>query len=115
MVNLVRIPRSGSVSGPGQVRGRDGSFSVHERGGYEYFITFTNDYLRYQYVYLMKRKSEALNNFKEFKAETEKKLGRNIKSLRSDRGGDYEYMFIKFISFLKEHEILSQLSALGTP
>ena len=24
-------------------------------------------------------------------------------------------MFIKFVSFLKEHEILSQLSALGTP
>ena len=46
-----------------------GPFSVHARGGYEYFITFTDDYSRYGYVYLMKKKSEALDIFKEFKAE----------------------------------------------
>ena len=49
-----------------------GPFSVHERGGYEYFITFTDGYSRYGYVYLMKKKSEALDKFKEFKAESEK-------------------------------------------
>ena len=90
-----------------------GPFSVHARGGYEYFITFTDDYSRYGYVYLMKKKSEALDKFKEFKAESEKQLGRHIKSLHSDRGG--EYMSIEFVSFLKEHGILSQFSALGTP
>ena len=46
-----------------------GSFSVHARGGYEYFITFIDDYSRYGYVYLMKKKSEAFDKFKEFKAE----------------------------------------------
>ena len=46
-----------------------GPFSVHARGGYEYFITFTDDYSRYGYVYLMKKKSEALDIFKEFKAK----------------------------------------------
>ena len=90
-----------------------GSFSVHARGGYEYFITFIDDYSRYGYVYLMKKKSEALDKFKEFKAESEKQLGRHIKSLRSDLGG--EYMSIEFVSFLKEREILSQFSAPGTP
>ena len=59
-----------------------GSFSVHARGGYEYFITFTNDHSRYGFVYLMKKKSEALDKFKEFKVESEKQLGRHIKSLR---------------------------------
>ena len=49
-------------------------FSVHLRGGYEYFITFTNDYSRYGYEYLMKKKSEALDKFKELKAESEKKI-----------------------------------------
>ena len=90
-----------------------GPFSVHARGGYEYFITFTDDYSRYGYVYLMKKKSEALDKFKEFKAESEKQLGRHIKSLRSDRGA--EYMSIEFVSFLKDYGILSQFSALGTP
>ena len=90
-----------------------GPFSVHARGGYEYFITFTNDYSRYGYVYLMK-KSEALDKFKEFKPELEKQLRRHIKSLHYDLGG--EYMSIEFIFFfLKEHVILSQNSAPGTP
>ena len=61
-----------------------GPFGVHARGDYEYFITFTNDYSRYGYVYLMKKKYEALDKFKEFKAESEKQLGRHIKSLHSD-------------------------------
>ena len=90
-----------------------GLFSVHARGGYEYFIPFTDDYSRYGYVYLMKKKFEALDKFKEFKAESEKQLRRHIKSLCSDRGGGY--MSIEFVSFLKEHGILSQFNALGTP
>ena len=49
-----------------------GSFSVHARGGYEYFITFTDDYSRYGYMYLRKNKSKALDKFKEFNAESEK-------------------------------------------
>ena len=49
-----------------------GPFSVHARGVYEYFITFTDDYLSYGYVYLMKKKSKVLDKFKEFKAELEK-------------------------------------------
>ena len=88
-------------------------FYVHARGGYEYFITFTDDYSRYGYVYLMKKKSEALDKFNEFKAKSEKQLGRHIKSLHSNRGG--EYMSIEFVSFLKEHGILSQFSAPRTP
>ena len=37
-----------------------GPMSMTDRGGYEYFITFTDDLSRYEYVYLMKHKSEAL-------------------------------------------------------
>ena len=31
-----------------------GLMSIQARGGYEYFITFTDDYSRFGYVYLMK-------------------------------------------------------------
>jgi hypothetical protein len=34
-----------------------GSMSMTARGGYQYFITFTDDLSRYGYVYLMKHKS----------------------------------------------------------
>ena len=49
-----------------------GPINVQARGGFEYFVTFTDDYSRYGYVYLMTRKSEAFDKFKEFKAEVEK-------------------------------------------
>ena len=65
-----------------------GPMSTQARGGYEYFITFTDDYSRFGYVYLMKWKSEAFEKFKEFRAEVENQLGKRIKAIRSDRGGE---------------------------
>ena len=72
--------------------------STSARGGYEYFITFTNDYSRYEYIYMMRHKSEAFEKFKEFKAEVENYRGKSIKSLQSDRGG--EYLLSEFRQFL---------------
>ena len=66
-----------------------GPMSTQAKGGHKYFITFTNDYSRFDYMYLMKQKSEAFEKFKEFKAEVENQLGKCIKAIRSDRGGEY--------------------------
>ena len=43
--------------------------SVQDRGGYEYFVTFIDDYSRYGYVYLMHKKSETFGKFQEFMVE----------------------------------------------
>ena len=56
----------------------------------EYFITFIDDYSRYRYVYLLKHKSEALENFKNYKIEVGKQLGQPIRSINNGRGGEYE-------------------------
>ena len=40
-----------------------GSMSVQAMDMYEYFITFTDDYSRYGYVYLMCHKSETFEKF----------------------------------------------------
>ena len=90
-----------------------GPMSIQARGGYEYFITFTDDYSRFGYVYLMKRKSEAFEKFKEFRAEVENQLGKRIKAIRSDRGG--EYLLGDFKDYLTENGTVSQLTAPGTP
>ena len=66
-----------------------GPMSTQAKGGYEYFITFTDDYSIYGYVYLMRRKFEAFEKFKEFRAKVENQLGKHIKAIRSDRGGKY--------------------------
>ncbi|KAL0345452.1 UNVERIFIED_CONTAM: Retrovirus-related Pol polyprotein from transposon TNT 1-94 [Sesamum radiatum] len=83
------------------------------RGGYSYFITFTDDLSRYGYVYLMKHKSEVFEKFKEFQNEVQNQLGKTIKSLRSDRGG--EYLSQEFIDHLKSCGILEQRTPAGTP
>lgn len=90
-----------------------GPLSVSARGGYGYFVTFTDDYSRYGFVYLMKYKSETFERFKDFRHEVENQLGRRIKKLRSDRGG--EYLSAEFIDYLKENGILSQWTPPGTP
>ena len=41
-----------------------GLMNISVRGGYYYFITFTNDLSRYGYVYLIKHKSESFELFK---------------------------------------------------
>ena len=90
-----------------------GPLSVQARGGYEYFVTFINDYSRYDYVYLMHTKSETYGKFKEFMAEAEQWLSKSLKTLRSDRGG--ESLDTEFKDHLLEHGILSQLTTPGTP
>ena len=90
-----------------------GPLSSTARRGYQYFITFTDDFSRYGYVYLMKHKSESFEMFKIFKNEVQNQLGKNIKALRSDQGG--EYLSQEFIDHLRDCRIVSQLTPLGTP
>ncbi|KAJ9552454.1 hypothetical protein OSB04_016499 [Centaurea solstitialis] len=82
-------------------------------GGYRYFITFTYDFSRYGYVYLMRHKSESFERFKEFQNEVQNQLGRKIKFLRSDRGG--KYLSDEFDNHLMECGIVSQLTPPYTP
>ncbi|KAL0405493.1 UNVERIFIED_CONTAM: hypothetical protein Slati_3863200 [Sesamum latifolium] len=90
-----------------------GPLSILTRGGFSYFITFTDDHSRYGYVYLMRYKSEAFGRFKEYRFEVENQTNRKIKALRSDRGG--EYLSGEFINYLKENGILSQWTPPRTP
>ena len=82
-----------------------GQFSSTARGGFQYFITFTDDFSRYSYVYLIKHKSESFEKFKVFKNEVQNQLGKNIKTLKSDRGG--EYLSQEFIDHLRDCGIIS--------
>src|SRR4051812_20613474 len=41
-----------------------GPMSVSTRDGYRYFVTITDDLSRYEYIYLMKHKSDTFEKFK---------------------------------------------------
>jgi hypothetical protein len=55
--------------------------------GYDSFITLTDDYSRYSYIYQIKERTETLDKFKIFKAKIENQHNLKIKLVRSDRGG----------------------------
>ena len=90
--------------------------------GQKYFITFIDDYSRYMYIYLLHNKNEALDAFKVFKAEVENQCGKQIKIVRSDRGGEYYGRYTEggqapgpFAKFLQEHGIVAHYTMPGSP
>ncbi|GKD21663.1 retrotransposon protein, putative, ty1-copia subclass, partial [Tanacetum coccineum] len=90
-----------------------GLFRTVSRQGASYFVTFTDDFSRYGYVYLLKHKHEVFETFKVFQNKVENQLGKTIKSLCSDRGG--EYMSQEFLDHLKDHRIFPYRTPPYTP
>lgn len=78
-----------------------------------YFLLFTDDFSRMSWVFFLAQKSEAFKRFQEFKAFAEKECGHAIKTLRTDRGG--EFLSNEFVQFCKQHGIQRQLTVRKTP
>ncbi|GKD34010.1 retrotransposon protein, putative, ty1-copia subclass [Tanacetum coccineum] len=90
-----------------------GPFKIMSRQGASYFVTFTDNFSRYGYVYLLKDKHEVFETFKVFQKEVENQLGKTIKSLRLDHGG--EYVIQEFLDHLKDHGIIAHRTPPYTP
>nr|GEV21368.1 retrotransposon protein, putative, Ty1-copia subclass [Tanacetum cinerariifolium] len=90
-----------------------GPFKIMSRQRASYFVTFTDDFSCYGYVYLLKHKHEVFETFKVFQKEVENQLGKTIKSLRFDREG--EYMSQEFLDHLKDHGIIAHRTPPYTP
>ena len=86
-----------------------GPMNIEARGGYRYFLTFTDDLSRYGYIYLMKH----LKSSKNFRMKWKIIITRKIKFIRSNRGG--EYLSYEFGLHLKQCGIVSQLTPPRTP
>ncbi|GJY10796.1 putative RNA-directed DNA polymerase [Tanacetum coccineum] len=90
-----------------------GLFRSATKDGKHYYVTFTDEFSRYGYVYLIKHKSDTFEVFKMYQNEVENQMGKNIKVLRSDRGG--EYLSIKFFDHPKNCGIVSKSTPPRTP
>ena len=71
-----------------------GPFLPATLGGYKYF-SFIDDFSRYGYIRLIHEKSKALDIFKIYETEVKLKLERDIKCVRSDRGGEYYGRYVE--------------------
>ena len=82
-------------------------------GGASYFISFTDDFNRFTWLYFMRYKSQALDYFKIFKAMVENRFDTKIGSIRSDRGG--EYLSQDFEKCMQDAGISRELTTAFTP
>ena len=66
-----------------------GHFPMTSWNGQQYFIRFIYGYSRHGYLYLIHEKSQSPYVFKILKAEVELQLGKKIKAIKFDYGGEY--------------------------
>ncbi|XP_052189227.1 uncharacterized protein LOC127799330 isoform X3 [Diospyros lotus] len=81
--------------------------------GFQYFITFIDDYSRCTWLYLMKNRSELFSIFETFCAEIKTQFDTSVQVLRSDNAP--EYFSLPFITFISSQGILHQSSCAYTP
>jgi transposase InsO family protein len=87
--------------------------NLRARHGANYFIMFIDDFTRFDHVYLISHKSEALDCFIRYTNLVENKLSTKIKALRTGRG--HEYLSKQFLKNCDEKGIARQLTIPYTP
>src|ERR1700678_315773 len=78
-----------------------------------YYVSFTDDYSRDTNVYFLHTKDETFNAYQTYEAWLSNQFEAKIKSLRSDRGG--EYLSVEFSAHLKKVGTVRRLTAHDTP
>ena len=61
-------------------------------GGEKYYVLFVDEFSRKVWVYVLKRKADVFNMFKQFRVMVEKRNDRTIKCLRMDNGGEFTFL-----------------------
>ena len=82
-------------------------------GGALCFLIFVDDRSRYTWAYFIRRKSDVFEYFKEFRIMAEKQIGKCIKILIPNQGG--EYTSGAFKSYCKFNGIQQQFTVPHTP
>jgi len=66
-----------------------GPLKVKSISGVLYLVTFIDYYSRKLWVYVLKTKDQVLEKFKEFHVLVERQLGKKLKRICTDNGGEY--------------------------
>ncbi|KAJ7961891.1 Retrovirus-related Pol polyprotein from transposon TNT 1-94 [Quillaja saponaria] len=81
--------------------------------GFQYFVTFIDDYSSCTWLFLMKNRSELFSIFQQFCVEIKTQFGVSIRILRSDNSR--EYFSTSFQHFMTSQGMLHQSSCSHTP
>ena len=85
-----------------------GPIEVQSYKGDKYIMLFVDDYSRMMTVMFLKHKFDAFQMFKWYLARVEKEIGKNLKCLRLERGG--EFTSNEFEMFYNDRGIKRQTS-----
>jgi hypothetical protein len=75
-------------------------------GRHHYYVSFIDDYSKFTWIYLLKRKSDVFTAFSNFQKLVERKFDRKILTVQSDWGGEY----VKLNSFFQTQGISHHVS-----
>ena len=81
--------------------------------GYKWTATYLKDHTRYGMMFFLKHKDEQFDAFKTYKAWAERQTGRKLKTICTDRGG--EFLSKKQKHYLQECRIEHQTSMPYSP
>ena len=90
-----------------------GPLKVPSLGEARYSLSVINDYSRKTWVFMMKQKSEAFQNFKHWTVLMRNQTGKRVKRLHMDNG--LEFCSEEFNNFCKEEGIARQHTVHHTP
>ena len=90
-----------------------GPFSVASTAKHKYYVIFVDEFPRKCWIFFMQKKDQKFSKFLEFKAMVEKELGKQVKALRSDNGG--EDISNEFKNFCSKERIQRKLIAPHKP
>jgi transposase InsO family protein len=81
--------------------------------GFRYWLLFIDDYSRYFWIHLLRKKSETFDAFTQFKAMVEKQFDKSILCLHGDKGS--EFIGIKWNTFFAQHGIRREHTVKALP
>jgi len=81
--------------------------------GNRYFLLMVDDYSRYMWVALLPSKDEAASAIKRIQAAAERKTGKKLLALRTDRGG--EFAAADFVEYCAQLGLRRELTAPHSP
>ena len=90
-----------------------GPSPVSSKGGSSYYVSFIDDHTRYTWVFLMKRRSDFLGIYRDFRNLVQTQHSAVIKCFRCDLGG--EFTSNEFTKLLASDGTIHQSSCTDTP
>jgi histone deacetylase 1/2 len=80
--------------------------AVTSVGGFKYYVSFLDDFSRFTWIYLLKRKSDVEQAFYSFQKHVERLFNSKILAVQSDWGGEYH----RLNKFFHDEGILHRVS-----